>query len=53
MCTNLCIIGIPEGVRKRGRDWKCIWRNYGSKLPYPKEGNRYWGSGSIEDMKED
>ena len=39
--------------RKRKGDWKCIWRNYGWKLPKPKEGNRYPGTGSTEGPKQD
>ena len=34
--------------RKRIGDGKYIWRNYGRKLPKPKEGNRYPSTGSTE-----
>ena len=46
---NLCIIRILEGERGS----KHIWRNYDWKLPKPKEGNRYPGIRSTEDLKQD
>ena len=49
--ADLRIIGIPEEEEKRGS--KIIWRNYGWKLPKPKEGNRYAGTGSTEGPKQD
>ena len=47
--ANLHMIGIPEGEGKE--DWQCISRNYGWKLPKPKEGNKYWGIGNTEGSK--
>ena len=43
--TNILIRGVPEWTERK-RDQKCIWGNYDWKLPNPKEGNRYPGSGS-------
>ena len=37
------IIGVQEG-EERERGQKCIWWNYGWKLPEPEEGNRYPGT---------
>ena len=42
---------VPRRIRKRNGDQKCIWRNYGGKLP--KEENRLPGIGSTEDPKQD
>lgn len=50
--ANLCIAGIPER-KERKEDKKCIWRNYGCKLPKLKEGNRCPRTGCTEDPKED
>ena len=43
----------PRRRRKRKVDWKCIWRNYGWKLPKPIEGKRYTGTGSTKGPKQD
>ena len=50
--ANLCIAGIPER-EERKEDKKCIWRNYGCKLPKLKEGNRCPSTGCTEGPKED
>ena len=47
-CANLCIIRVPE---KRGSIR--IWRKYGWKLPKPKEGNKYPGTGNTKGPKQD
>ena len=44
--ANLCIIGIPEGQKRKG-DWKYLCRNYGLKL-YKSEGYWYQDTGSTE-----
>ena len=38
---------------KRKGDWKCIWRDFGWKLPKSKEEHRYPGTGSTEGSKQD
>ena len=35
---SFIFIRVPEEERRR---LKCTWRNYGWKIPKPKEGNRY------------
>ena len=39
--------------RKRKGDHKYIWRTYDWKLPKPKEGNIYPGTGSTEGPKDE
>ena len=39
--------------RKRERIQKCIWRNYGWKLPKPEEGSRYPDTGSTKGPQKD
>ena len=34
-------------------DWKSVWRNYGLKFPKPKDRNRYVGTVSKKDPKQD
>ena len=44
-----------RGSRRRSETeeyWKCIWRNYGWKLPKPKERNKYPGTGSTKGPKQ-
>ena len=38
--------------RRRQRGRKCIWWNYGSKLPKPEERNRCPGPGSTDSPKQ-
>ena len=45
--------GDPRRRRKKKVDQTCILRNYGWKLPNPKEGNRYSSTGNTEGSKQD
>ena len=49
-CANLHIMDSQRG-RKRPGSQKCIWINYGWKLPRPKEGNSYSAIESTEGSK--
>ena len=44
---------MPEVEEKEKGIEKCIWRNYGWKLPKPKERNWYPGVGSTKGPKQD
>lgn len=39
--------------REREEDWNCVWKNYGWKLLKSEKGNRYPGTESTEDIKQD
>ena len=52
MCQSTHSRNSRRRIKKKG-DWKCIWRNYGWKLPKPKEGHRYPGTGNTEGSKQD
>ena len=38
--------------RRRKEDWKYIGKDYGWRLPKPKDGKRYLGTWSTEDHKQ-
>ena len=51
-CTNICIIGVPEG-EERERTWENIQRDNSGKLPSHEKGNSQPSPGSTESARQD
>ena len=51
-CTNICIIGVPEG-EERERTWENIQRDNSRKLPYHGTGNSQPSPGSTKSARQD